>query len=210
MLQRRRLKFLDPQSWDDKNDSYFMSLYRKSKNLTCLLALCFSATNETYHHWKVFASGNGGVRVSFDKTRLIRLVNQYEGFRCGEVHYKKLIEIREEAPKARDLPFLKRDPYRHEEEFRILFESCTLEQKPVYVDLSLSMIRSISLSPWLNERLEQPVISTIRKIKGCEGFKIHRSTLISNETWKSYGNEALGIEPSPEEIEPPKKRMKSA
>jgi len=204
-LQKRRLKFLDPQSWDDKNDSYFLSLYRKSKELSCLLALCFSATNETYHHWKVFANGSGGVRVSFDKQRLVKLVNEYEGFRCGMVRYRRLNQLNEGAPKIQELPFLKRDPYRHEEEFRIIFQSRTFEQKPIYIHLPLTLIQGISLSPWLNERLVAPVISMIKKIDGCENLKIHKSTLISNELWKSYGDEALGLEPSPEEIEPPKR-----
>jgi hypothetical protein len=208
MLQRRRLKFLDPQSWDDKNDSYFMSVYKERSKLTCLLALCFSATNETYHHWKVFANGSGGIRVTFDKRRLIELVDEFEGFRWGDVQYRRLKGLSRGAPKRNDLPFLKRDPYRHEEEFRIIFESNKFEQKPIYVDLPLSTVRSITLSPWLNERLVDPVIDTIKNIRGCENFNIHRSTLISNETWKSYADEVLGIQRSPEEIEPPKKKKR--
>jgi len=58
---------LNPVSWDDANDSHFLNVYKQAKNLTCLNALCFSEADETYHHWRVFAGGSGGIRITFKR-----------------------------------------------------------------------------------------------------------------------------------------------
>jgi hypothetical protein len=39
-LRRGEITLLDPQSWDDRNDRYFMSLYKERKKLSGLYALC--------------------------------------------------------------------------------------------------------------------------------------------------------------------------
>jgi hypothetical protein len=33
LLRERKITLLDPASWDDKNDSYFLLLYREKKDL---------------------------------------------------------------------------------------------------------------------------------------------------------------------------------
>ncbi len=60
LLNERKITLLDPKSWDDQNDAYFLALYKEKKNLRSVLALCFSQAPETYHHWRVFASGSSG------------------------------------------------------------------------------------------------------------------------------------------------------
>lgn len=50
ILMNRELTLLDPSSWDDKNDSYFISTYKEKKQLQSVLALCFTKKSETYHH----------------------------------------------------------------------------------------------------------------------------------------------------------------
>lgn len=61
MLAYRKITLLDPSSWDDKNDSYFFSLYRDKVKLKSVLALCFTQARDTYHHWRVFAPGSADV-----------------------------------------------------------------------------------------------------------------------------------------------------
>ncbi len=64
VLQTRSLTLLDPEKWDDGNDRAALAEYKKRKELKTLLALCFADCNETYHHWKVFASGVLGCALS--------------------------------------------------------------------------------------------------------------------------------------------------
>lgn len=89
MLQTSNITFLDPSSWDDKNDAYFMSLYKEKKRLATLLAICCSQETETYHHWRVFSNGPSGVCVSFHRERLVDALEANKPVRSGEVRYLK-------------------------------------------------------------------------------------------------------------------------
>jgi hypothetical protein len=70
MLRTRNITLLNPATWDDTNDSYFMSEYKRLKNAKSVLALCFAESEESYHHWRIFSSGGDGVRIEFDKPAL--------------------------------------------------------------------------------------------------------------------------------------------
>ncbi|HNC85208.1 MAG TPA: hypothetical protein PK999_19310, partial [Nitrospira sp.] len=51
LLTKQKITLLDPKSWDDSNDSHYLSLYKQRNKLKSLLALCFTQADETYHHW---------------------------------------------------------------------------------------------------------------------------------------------------------------
>ncbi len=55
MLERSCLTLLPPDSWDDRNDREVMLEYKRRRNSSCLLAVCFSQGEETIHHWSAFA-----------------------------------------------------------------------------------------------------------------------------------------------------------
>ena len=38
LLNARKITLLNPESWDDSNDSYYLSLYKKRKGLKSVLA----------------------------------------------------------------------------------------------------------------------------------------------------------------------------
>jgi hypothetical protein len=67
MLQKSEITLLDPASWDDKNDIFFLQQYKSKKELKTLLALCFTQASETFHHWKVFANGSSGYALPLSK-----------------------------------------------------------------------------------------------------------------------------------------------
>src|SRR4051794_13800925 len=62
-LKMKCITLLDPQSWDDKNDSRYLTFCQEKNNFRTVLALCFAQSSETYHHWHVFAHGKGGVCI---------------------------------------------------------------------------------------------------------------------------------------------------
>lgn len=74
LLQGRCITLVDPLTWDDQNDSYFLRLYKEHRKLACVLALCFTRSTETYHHWRVFAGGSSGVCISFHRGELLGAV----------------------------------------------------------------------------------------------------------------------------------------
>jgi hypothetical protein len=63
LLHKRKITLLDPSSWDDKNDSYYLTQYKEKCKLKSVLALCLMQSDERYHHWSIFASGSGGVCI---------------------------------------------------------------------------------------------------------------------------------------------------
>ena len=105
------------------NDRNFLKLYKMEKNLETLLALCFTQTDERFHHWNVFASGSACVCIRFDRATFIASVDKHESIRKRTVRYLTLPEIRQETPKIRDLLFLKRAAFQDEKEFRLIYES---------------------------------------------------------------------------------------
>jgi hypothetical protein len=189
LLTKRKITLLDPTTWDDKNDSYFLMKYQIKHSLKTVLALCFARNRETYHHWRVFADGSSGVCVRFDRTRLLRAVRKNPEVIYRDIEYLPLSQL-PKTLKAGDLPFLKRRPYKPESEFRLLYQSRTRGRKFFDIPIPLSCIDQISLSPWMPDAFKRRVINTIKKIKGCDRLKVTRSTLIDNERWRKAGDGA--------------------
>jgi len=191
MLRSREITLLSPGTWDDRNDAYFMAEYKRRKNLKSLFALCFANCAETYHHWRVFSHGSDGVRIEFDKRILIKSFSD-EHIIARDVCYKKLDELKEGTRfPVDDLPFLKRQGFRDEAEFRIIYqnESRVLSSKSFEIDIA--SIRRITLSPWIVKSLSGSVIANLRQIKGCEKLKIYRSTLVDSEKWQGLASNAV-------------------
>jgi hypothetical protein len=191
MLVHRRLTLLDPSSWDDKNDSYFLSLYREKRKLKSVLALCFTRAGETYHHWRVFAPGSAGVCVQFDATKLMAsCMSSVDGMRAETVQYLTLPKIRAKRLEIGALPFLKRAAFETEDEIRMLWESDIEEKKSLPVPFRLDAIKRITLSPWVHPILGTQVIGLLRTIEGCGKIKFVKSTLIGNAEWMERGKAA--------------------
>ena len=191
LLRERKITLLDPDSWDDRNDSYYLSLYRQKKSLKSILALCFTQVSETYHHWHVFAEGSSGVCIQFRHAALVRAIKKHPGVTAKSVRYLTLNEIRRKKLTTNQLPFLKRYPYEDEREFRAIYES-SVGKKKKFLDIPvpLSCIDRITLSPWIPIALKNHLRRTIQEIDGCGSLPVFRSTLISNEEWKSLGEDA--------------------
>jgi hypothetical protein len=190
ILTTRRITLLDPKTWDDRNDSHFMAVYKERKKLKSLLALCFSEASETYHHWRVFSSGPAGVCIVFDKNRLLEDISQVPQVSVGSMSYLTMTEARRKTFQVDELPFVKRYAYKPEREFRALYASPTEENFSLDLPIRLSSISRISLSPWMHSSLSKSTASTIRAINSCEKLRISRSTLVSNEQWKNLATGA--------------------
>lgn len=190
LLTHRELTLLDPMSWDDKNDSSFITLYKEKCELKSILALCFTKASETYHHWRVFAAGSSGVRIQFDESLLRVAARRIPNLKFQEVEYLTIRQLREQVVPKEKLPFLKRYPFHPEQEMRLLWESSTEERRHLAVPIELSVIERITLSPWLHPALVEDVKALVKRIDGCASIKVYQSTLISNDDWLKCGEAA--------------------
>ena len=190
MLAAKQITLLDPKTWNDRNDSFFMSLYKERKKLKTVLALCFSQTPETYHHWCVFSNGPAGVCIEFDREALLKAMKKVPGVTTGSIEYLTLRNANARGLKIAELPFVKRFGFKPENEFRVVYVSSNEELLSREVPIEVECIRRVSLSPWMHSSLSTSTVAAIRAVKGCANLKVSRSTLISNEQWKSLGKSA--------------------
>jgi len=190
LLSERKITLLNPASWPDRNDSYYLALYKKRQKLTSVLALCFTEVDERYHYWQVFARGASGLHVRYRRAELLHALRRHPGLRMGKVEYIKLADLRKRPLNIQDLPFVKRHAFGDECEFRIIYESREQSLPKLDIDIPLACVDRIVLSPWLHPDLAKHVKTLLRRIDGCSKVDIRRSTLIGNEEWKRFGERA--------------------
>ncbi len=85
MLKSKTVTLLDPRSWHDKNDTFYVGEYVKRKKLKTLLAFCMTKSNETYHHWRIYSPGTGGACVVFRRQALLARLDEYVDVTMGDV-----------------------------------------------------------------------------------------------------------------------------
>lgn len=187
ILNRESLTLLDPRYWDDKNDSYFIEIYKKHFKLKSVLALCFAAAPERYHHWKIYSGSPSGVCIEFKKDYLLNSIGIIEGFKSGYVDYKKISELENSNLNISQLPFIKRYAFKDEREFRLVYESQSKEFPTKDVPIDIKCVSRIILNPWIAKSVFDSVKAVIMRIDGCNKIKIVRTSLIDNEQWKKLG-----------------------
>jgi hypothetical protein len=184
LLQDREMTLLSPSLWEDRNDAFYMSQYKSRKDLKTLLALCFSEADETYHHWRVFTNGADGVCIHFKRDDLLRALPRTSGIVAGKVAYRKITDLPRRRPKLEELPFLKRQPFGDEREFRLIYEDRTKQFETKAFAIPIRCIGRVTLNPWLAPSLANALKHAIHSIPGCSALKVYRTTLLENEVWK--------------------------
>lgn len=198
LLEKRAITLLNPRLWDDRNDSYFLEIYRQKKHLDCVVALCFTEASETYHHWRVFAAGASGVCLEFDKPRFLKSMEAHRGLRTGSVKYLTIKQLA--ATRSPDLPFVKRYPYRDEREFRLIYEDAANATGPRDIAFDPRALRAVVVNPWMPSAVFESVKKVICGTDGWEHLKVRRTTLVDNERWRKLGNG--GDEPANKALQP--------
>lgn len=189
-LQTKELVLLNPATWDDRNDSYYIDQFARANGYQSAYALCLADAYETYHHWRVFSHGGSGVCIEFDRDKLLSAVRAIPGLRAEEVKYKTIDALRLCPPARDELPFLKRHAFSAESEFRLFYGSEKKGPPVMRIPVPLSSINQITLSPWLTKSVVDHVKQTLKSIKGCSSIKIYKSTLVENENWKKFAGDA--------------------
>jgi hypothetical protein len=189
MLRNRKITLLNPANWDDSNDSYYLRLYKNNKNLGSVLALCFTEAVETYHHWRVYSSGNSGVCICFNKEQFLDQIGKKTSIRSNPVEYKTISRASTANPAIDDLPFLKRYGFLDEKEFRLVYDSKKAIKARDF-SIGLNCIDRIIINPWLNKPLFIVLRDTLRSLPDCEKLNIRQSSLVNNREWKRLGGNA--------------------
>lgn len=182
LLRSRKLVLRDPSNWEDKNDVKLLLEYKRRKKIPKLFAVCFCIGDETIHHWKTYADGVSGCCIEFDKSKLLACFHGLHEVRCDEVIYKTIEEVEKSIIETDRIPFIKRQPYIFEKEFRVLWEGKT-RGKAIDLDINLNSINKITLSQRMSKALYKSIERLLRDNINGLSIEINRSTLFENSRW---------------------------
>lgn len=184
LLVTKHLTLLTPDSWDDKNDAFYLQQYKDKKKLKAVYAMCFTEGNETYHHWRVFSGGNVGVCITFVYGNLMSYLEAAPQIAHDEVRYSRVKDLDKKPPTVAALPFVKRSAYSDEREYRIVYSDRKDALLAKRMPVGLDSIYKVTLSPWLPLSLYGSTKTAIRSIPGCAKLQVRRTNMLDSEQWK--------------------------
>lgn len=185
VLSNKRLALLSPRKWDDTNDVAFIDAYRAHRELGTVLAACFTRAAERYHHWRVFSGGTEGICIEFDRKELLQSLPNPGPYLWGNVEYLTLTTLRKKrAIDLWELPFFKRNGFRDEKEFRLLFEGKEELTGPHHITIQPSWVLRVIVNPWLSDDLVPGITKLLKSFPGFSRLRVDKSSLINSSQWK--------------------------
>lgn len=182
ILQTKKITLLSSDTWDDINDKRLIETYKEKKGFKSVLCLCFAEAEETYHHWKVFASGSDGICLVFDKEHFFNSLDKKVVHR--KVEYYSVKDLNEKQPELNDLPFAKRSAYQPENEYRILWTSDTEDVHYKEFTFSSDAIARIIINPWVPSTLVNAITAAIHSLPDFKCLKVAHSKVIDGPAWQ--------------------------
>lgn len=188
MLTRKQLTLLNPNSWEDYNDRVTVELYRTRKNAHGIYALCLTDKRETVHHWNAFANGTSGCCIEFSTKKLLKCVSGVKGIIHGRVDYVKIQGLNKYGNDIEKLPYIKREPFLPESEYRIMVLSDEPQRQVFDIPIDLGIINRITVSNKLPEVVFKSLEHGLYRLAPDFKGKISHSTLFNNSKWINHFN----------------------
>jgi hypothetical protein len=192
LLWRKKIALVSPRLWRylpqcDHNDVKGMET---CEHLTGKAAyvLCLTAGEESNFYWDSLGGG-AGCRIDFKGPLLAQTLASCPGIRHGPVSYQKIPELEAAAKSgalnAADIPFTKRFPYRHEKEYRFVWEGKRPRDNPPVMefDISLDAIAAITLSDAVGEEAAASFKEVINAAIPELSRRISLVTVHENRRW---------------------------
>jgi hypothetical protein len=186
IMRHNRLTLLSPSQWYDQNDTIGLNQYGARQGDGSVYALCFAEGYEQAHHWQLFAGHSHGLCIQFDRDEFIAFLNRVKRrVLHGPVIYQNLSEVRARKPiKLEELPFLKRDTFRAEAEYRIVtWQQEVLAGVTFTIPMPASLIKRVTLGPAVPRTLAETLKDIACEQKGCANIPFGISRLVNNASW---------------------------
>ena len=200
IVRHNRLTLLDPSRWFDQNDALGLKLFSQKKGEGRVYALCLADGGEQAHHWQIFAGHSHGLCIHFDRERLINHLNEkcreilYHNVWHRPVIYENLKQVKERRPIAlEDLPFLKRDTFKAEEEYRIVaWQDEFFAEPSFHIPLPAGLIERVTFGPTMPDSLARTVKEIAAEQPNCSGISFSISRLVNNQSWREAITTGMG------------------
>ena len=187
LLSRRKVTLVNPLNWPDKNEVSTFEAYMKKEHVTSIYALSLTSAKETAHHWNSFASGIDGCRISFRKDSLEKYVRENNSLKLEKIRYinrgglKRALNSEEIT--SRSYPFIKRDLFRHEEEYRLIFSDSKTQNKLNHLEIDLDIISSITINAIMDREVFESIKRILKIVSNNTSIQIRQSNLLEDCHW---------------------------
>ncbi|MEQ1904890.1 MAG: DUF2971 domain-containing protein [Pirellulaceae bacterium] len=153
-------------------------------------ALCMTQTDETSHHWQLYASHSHGVCIVFDRPELCAAIEKAAsnspGVRHGAVEYLEYAAMKKACDRDIDkLPFVKRKQFSDEQEYRVIaVRGSEVFDDEFSIPIPLSAIKRIILGYRMPASLSDSLAELVQSFPGCRQLIVRRSTFMDNGRWR--------------------------
>ena len=186
ILKHNRLTLLSLDTWFDQNDSFGLREYGRQLRGS-VYALCMTEAPETGHHWQLFAGSNHGVCIHFDADLLKAHLNDLrDPVLHGPVRYLNLKQVGDLSPiDLETLPFLKRETFKDEIEYRVVaWEIDLFASETYHVPLPAHLVKQVTFGPRMPRDLAVTMKSVVCEFVGCDQITFKHSRVHNNESWR--------------------------
>jgi len=193
-LEKSAILIGDYAEWEDKSDVAILDAYvERNKNIPIRVLCLFNSAgyfNDSYYHWKVYTDKNDGIRIDFNKDKLLKALGNMAIFRKVKYPTTTAKALEKAYKSIDDLPFVKRASYESDKEFRLIFpgnknpiKKGQLFEFKVKKDFFKDSIDSIRLGYSMSDE-KFTEVKNILKEYGIEK-NVCRSRIIKYERWEN-------------------------
>lgn len=186
LLKRRKLSLVNPAFWEDYNDRATVEMYRKITKANAIYALCLTYENETIHHWNAFAGGTAGCCIEISPKKLFASLAKVPEIIHGKAEYLRINDLKSKKLQPHQYPFVKREPFKPENEYRLIAVSEAPQQPTFDVDIDLGIIRRITINNKMPEIIFESTKQNLLQLAPELNKKIFHSTLYNNARWTNH------------------------
>jgi hypothetical protein len=194
-LESKKLVLPSPSKWDDLNDQEFVELYRQHISAKSVYAMCCTMSAERYHHWRIFTEKDeaSGVCIELKREPLQSALNRIRNVRAEPILYVPLKKMRKGRYQPENLPFIKRNGYRDEREWRVLLTSSNPQGDLFEVPFKVEWVHRIILNPWMTDRQRDAARQALKPLIE-KPARVTASFLTSSAEWKELGKRLVGLQ----------------
>jgi hypothetical protein len=183
-LSTGKMHLRDTSDWEDRNDKFSIALFKEKKSVDALHALCFSKSSTKFHLWSLYGHREKGACAVLLMDHLIKEASK-RSFIARDVIYETIRKLKSPNQyNIDDLPFLKRNPYSAENEFRIISIGNNIDPSLLFLPVTPYIVVRVEINPWASDAEFSNMKQKINSVPGYEATEVIQSKILSSPNWQ--------------------------